>query len=96
MNRYEQFTPLEQFKDEIIFYLFGQLDDLQHGTAAKGSVFNLLNTLADNVSAGLVNNIIVAGFGDNTIPFSIYTAAKGVFAFALTSVSSINSFFPAA
>jgi len=47
------------------------------------------NTLADNVVAGLVNNIIVAGFGGNTVPLSIYTAVKGVFSFALTSVSSI-------
>lgn len=47
------------------------------------------NTLADNVVAGLVNNIIVAGFGGNTVPLSVYTAVKGVFSFALTSVTSI-------
>lgn len=47
------------------------------------------NTLADNVVAGLVNNIIVAGFGGNTVPLSVYTAVKGVFSFAMTSVVSI-------
>ena len=29
------------------------------------------NTLADNLVAGLVNNIIVAGFGGNTVPLSV-------------------------
>lgn len=47
------------------------------------------NTLADNVVAGLVNNIIVAGFGGNAVPLSVYTAVKGVFSFTLTSVVSI-------
>jgi len=49
------------------------------------------NTLADNVVAGLVNNIIVAGFGGNTVPLSVYTAVKGVFSFALTSVTGVTT-----
>jgi len=49
------------------------------------------NTLADNVVAGLVNNIIVAGFAGNTVPLSIYTAVKGVFSFAITSVTGITT-----
>ena len=31
----------------------------------------------------------MAGFGGNTVPLSVYTAVKGVFSFALTSVTSI-------
>ena len=49
------------------------------------------NTLADNVVAGLVNNIIVAGFAGNTVPLSIYTAVKGVFSFAITSVTGVTT-----
>ena len=48
------------------------------------------NTLADNLVAGIVNNIIVSGFGGNTAALSVYTAVKGVFSFALTSVSGTN------
>ena len=49
------------------------------------------NTLADNLVAGIVNNIIVSGFGGDTVPLSIYTAVKGVFSFVLTSVSGTNT-----
>lgn len=49
------------------------------------------NALADNLVAGIVNNIIVSGFGGNTAALSVYTAVKGVFSFALTSVSGTNT-----
>ena len=49
------------------------------------------NTLADNVVAGVVNNIIVAGFAGNTVPLSVYTAVKGVFSFAITSVLGVTT-----
>lgn len=49
------------------------------------------NTLADNVVAGLVNNIIVAGFGGSTAALSVYTAVKGVFSFAITAVTGLTT-----
>ncbi len=49
------------------------------------------NTLADNVVAGVINNIIVSGFGGNTVPLSVYTAVKGVFSFALTSITGVTT-----
>lgn len=48
------------------------------------------NMLADNVVAGLLNNIIVAGFGGNTLPLSIYTAVKGIFSFAITAITGVT------
>jgi len=49
------------------------------------------NTLADNVVAGLVNNIIVSGFAGGTAALSVYTAVKGVFSFAITAVTGITT-----
>ena len=67
----------------------GQLPELARlGLSSSG------NTLADNVVAGLVNNIIVAGFGGNAVPLSIYTAVKGVFTFAITSVTGVTTAIP--
>lgn len=42
------------------------------------------NMLADNAISGVVNNIIVSGFGGDTLPLSVYAAVKGVISFALT------------
>ena len=49
------------------------------------------NTLADNVVAGLVNNIIVSGFAGSTVALSAYTAVKGVFSFAITAVVGVTT-----
>lgn len=46
------------------------------------------NSLADGVVAGLVNNIIVMGFGGDTTALSVYTAVKGVVSFGMASVLS--------
>lgn len=40
------------------------------------------NNLADGVVSGIVNNIILAGFGGATTPLAVYTAVKAVFSFA--------------
>lgn len=40
------------------------------------------NNLIDGLIAGLINNIILRGFGGNTTALSVYTAVKGVFSFA--------------
>lgn len=39
------------------------------------------NNLADGIVSGLVNNIILAGFGGDTMALSIYTVVKSVFSF---------------
>lgn len=44
------------------------------------------NNLADGVVAGLVNNIIVSGFGGDTLALSVYTAVKGVYSFGVAAV----------
>ena len=44
------------------------------------------NNLADGVVSGVVNNIIVMGFGGDTTALSVYTAVKGVMSFAVTAV----------
>jgi len=44
------------------------------------------NNLADGVVSGLINNIIVMGFGGDTAALSVYTAVKGVVSFAITAV----------
>ena len=62
---------------------------MEYAEIARMGISSSGNTLADNVVAGLVNNIIVAGFGGNTVPLSVYTAVKGVFSFATTSILSI-------
>jgi len=46
------------------------------------------NSLADGIVAGLVNNIIVMGFGGDTTALSVYTAVKGVVSFGIASVLS--------
>lgn len=40
------------------------------------------NNLADGIVSGIVNNIILAGFGGATTPLAVYTAVKAVFSFA--------------
>ncbi len=40
------------------------------------------NNLADGVVSGIVNNIILTGFGGATTPLAVYTAVKAVFSFA--------------
>lgn len=40
------------------------------------------NNLADGVVSGVVNNIILAGFGGSTTVLAVYTAVKAVFSFA--------------
>lgn len=40
------------------------------------------NNLADGVVSGIVNNIILAGFGGSTTVLAVYTAVKAVFSFA--------------
>lgn len=51
---------------------------IRHGFPTSG------NNLADGVVSGLINNIIVSGFGGDTTALSIYTAVKGVHSFAST------------
>lgn len=43
------------------------------------------NSLADGVVSGIVNNIILAGFGGSTDALAVYTAVKAVFSFAQTT-----------
>lgn len=52
----------------------------RHGIASSG------NNLADGMVSGVVNNIIVTGFGGDTLALSVYTAVKGVVTFAMASV----------
>ena len=47
------------------------------------------NMLADNLAAGVINNLIVSGFGGDTAMLSVYTAVKGVCTFCDVSVKSI-------
>ncbi|MBQ8590431.1 MAG: MATE family efflux transporter [Firmicutes bacterium] len=44
------------------------------------------NNLADGVVSGIVNNIIVMGFGGDTAALSVYTAVKGLAQFATAPV----------
>lgn len=46
------------------------------------------NSLADGVASGVVNNIIVLGFGGDTTALSVYTAVKGVFSFAANAIQA--------
>lgn len=46
------------------------------------------NSLADAVAAGVVNNIIVAGFGGDTTALSVYTAVKAVDTFGKAAAQS--------
>ena len=46
------------------------------------------NSLADAVAAGLVNNIIVTGFGGDTTALSVYTAVKAVDTFGKAAAQS--------
>ncbi len=55
------------------------LHDIQLGLPSSG------NNLADGVISGVINNIILAGFGGDTTALSIYTAVKAVFTFAQTT-----------
>lgn len=49
------------------------------------------NNLADSFVAGIVNKIIVAAFAGDTTVLSIYTAVKGVYTFAITSIMSTTT-----
>ena len=40
------------------------------------------NNLIDSLIAGVINNIILRGFGGDTLALSVYTAVKGIFSFA--------------
>ncbi len=40
------------------------------------------NNLIEGIASGVVNNIILAGFGGDTMALSIYTAVKSIFGFA--------------
>ena len=44
------------------------------------------NNLADGLVSGVINNIIIGGFAGDTTALSVYTAVKGVYSFAITSV----------
>lgn len=46
------------------------------------------NNLADGLVSGVVNNIIVAGFGGSTVALSIYTAVKGVVSFGISAIQA--------
>ena len=58
---------------------------VRHGLPTTG------NTLMDNVVAGIINNLIVTGFGGDTTALSVYTAVKGVITFSDTSLRSIQT-----
>ena len=65
---------------------FAELPEMvRHGFPTTG------NTLMDNVVAGIINNLIVTGFGGDTTALSVYTAVKGVITFSDTSLRSIQS-----
>ena len=49
------------------------------------------NNLVDGVVSGVVNNIIVMGFGGDTAALSIYTAVKGVYTFGVSAVLSTTT-----
>lgn len=49
------------------------------------------NKLADNLVAGIVNNIIVGGFGGDTMALSVYTAVKGVISFLDTAIATTTT-----
>lgn len=55
------------------------------------------NNLIDGLIAAVINNIILAGFGGDTMALSVYSAVKGVFTFAqaasMTSVVSSGPLF---
>jgi len=52
------------------------------GQALKLGIPTAGNNLADGVVSGLVNNIILRGFGGDTTALAIYTAVKGVASFS--------------
>jgi len=43
------------------------------------------NNLADGVVSGVINNIIVSGFGGDYTALAVYTAVKGVFTFGIVA-----------
>lgn len=47
--------------------------------------------LADNLVAGIINNLIVAAFGGDTTALAVYTAVEGVCGFADTAQTSLVS-----
>ena len=49
------------------------------------------NSLIDGLIAGLINNIILRGFGGDTTALSVYTAVKGVFSFAQAAPLSAST-----
>ena len=49
------------------------------------------NNLADGVVSGVINNIIVSGFGGDTMALSIYTAVKGVVSFGIAAITAATS-----
>lgn len=49
------------------------------------------NKLADNLVAGIVNNLIVGAFGGDTTALSVYTAAKSIIAFCDAAEKSIQT-----
>ena len=49
------------------------------------------NKLADNLVAGLINNLIVGAFGGDTTALSVYTAAKSIITFSDTAEKSIQT-----
>lgn len=57
----------------------GAAEALRLGIPSSG------NSLADGVVSGIVNNIILAGFGGSTDALAVYTAVKAVFSFAQTT-----------
>lgn len=52
------------------------LEDIRLGVPSSG------NNLADGIVSGIVNNIILSGFGGDTTALAVYTAVKAVFTFA--------------
>ena len=49
------------------------------------------NKLMDNVVAGIINNLIISGFGGDTTALSVYTAVCSVVSFCDTSLRSIQT-----
>lgn len=70
--------PLQFRMKEIDMKMLPEL--IRFGIPSSG------NSLADGVIAGLINNIIVMGFGGDTTALSVYTAVKGVASFAMAAV----------
>lgn len=49
------------------------------------------NSLADNMVAGIINNLIVVGFGGDTTALAVYTAVKGFDTFCISAQKCLQT-----